>query len=74
MLRTATIRLTQARVLIPRVLKRLITRESVVMRLETGPDLTYIYKGVRQTGITHNRCNQSIYQFLYILALGVVVT
>jgi hypothetical protein len=47
--------------------------DSVEERLGTGSD-PYIYEGVRSMARTNNRTNQSVYRFLYFLALRVAVT
>jgi hypothetical protein len=47
--------------------------DSVGERLGTGPDLPYIYEGVWLIARITNRTNQSIFQFLYFLAVGVAV-
>lgn len=39
--------------------------------LRMGPDLPYMYEEVQPIAGIINRTNQSVYQFLYFVALGV---
>jgi hypothetical protein len=53
---------------------QLIARESIGECLVTDPDLHhYIYEGVRSIEASPNWSNQTIYEFIYILVLGVAI-
>jgi hypothetical protein len=47
--------------------------DSIGGRLGMGPDLPCIYEGVQPITRINNRTNQSLFYFLYFLALGVAV-
>jgi hypothetical protein len=47
--------------------------DSIEGRLGMGPDLPCIYEGVQPITRINNRTNQSLFYFLYFLALGVAV-